>query len=222
MKTVSINKIPLFSSLDEEEIKVLEKVTKEKFFPKGCIIFQQGEAGDVLFIIVSGKVRVILTDESGREIVLSELGVGEFFGEMAILDEDPRSAGVIAKEDTTLLMLNRKDFVQKVKEHPEIAFKLLREMSKRLRGANRMIESLAFLDVVGRITRLLLDIGLKEGKKIEDKWIIFKRPPHQEIADMIGSSRETVSRVMKRLVKEGYITYHGKEIVLALNGKIFF
>jgi len=205
--------IPLFSGLSDEKIDALTKVARRKTFPKNTVLCSEGDLSDSLYIICTGKVKVTMNSEEGKEVILSMLGPGEYFGEMSLLDSEPRSATVITKESTELLIIAQRDFINLLSSDT-IAFNLLKGLLKRLREANRKIESLALLDVYGRIARLLNLLGKQHGEKL----LIEEKLTHQEIASMIGSSREMVSIILKELSNGGYITIDKKHI--SINKKL--
>ncbi len=209
-----LRKINIFSHLRDREVDKLLEVVEEKDFTKDSVILTQDDLGDTLFIIVRGKVKIVLLSEEGKEIILSTLREGDFFGEMSLLDGEPRSASVIALEDSSLLIIKREEFLKQIRKSPEIALRIMVEMSKRLRQADEKIGSLALLDVYGRVAQALLQLAKSEGEKTKKGVVIKKRPTHQEIANMVGISRETVSRVLSDFSKEGYITIKGKEIII--------
>jgi CRP/FNR family cyclic AMP-dependent transcriptional regulator len=152
----------------------------------------------------------MMSDEDGKEVILSILGPGEFFGEMGLIDDAPRSASVVAIEACELLAINRRDFKKCLAENFEMAMAVMRGLVRRLREADRKIGSLALLDVYGRVARLLLDMA----ETVDGQKMVTKRLPKQDIAKMIGASREMVSRVMKDLQMGGYIEMRGSTIVL--------
>ncbi len=209
-----LKSFPLFADLSEEDLEDIEKIVHKKSFSKGEIILYQFDPGDSLYIISRGKVKVVLFSRDGKEVLLSTLGPGEFFGEMALLDGLPRSASVVATEDSELLVLKRKDFIELIRNHPEIALRILTIMSKRLRYADQKIGSLILMDVYGRVARVLVELAEKEGKKINDDIIIETKLKQKDIASMVGASRETVSRVLKDFVRSGFITIDGKKIII--------
>jgi CRP/FNR family cyclic AMP-dependent transcriptional regulator len=202
--------VPLFSAIDREELERLAEVTREKQYPKGSIIVFEDDPGDSLFVVREGRVKVVLVAEDGREVILGVLGVGEHFGELSLIDEQPRSAHVIAMEDSTLLVLRREDFKRRVEVTPQLAWALLLELSRRLRRADGKIGGLVLLDVPGRIARLLLDAAGDVGGDTIDKPLT-----HQTIAQMIGASRETVSRAMSDFQVAGLITVARRRITIA-------
>ena len=202
--------VPLFNGLDRIELERFAEVTREKSYPKGSVILFEDDPGDSLFVVREGRVKVVLIGEDGREVILGVLGVGEYFGELSLIDDRPRSAHVIAMEDSNLLVLRREDFRKRVESSPSVAWSLLTELSRRLRRADDKIGGLVLLDVPGRIARLLLDLAEESGTNAIEKTLT-----HQTIAQMIGASRETVSRAMKDFQDAGWITVERRRIALA-------
>src|SRR6476469_2225345 len=193
--------VPLFSGLQRDEIQKFAELMRERSYPKGSVILFQDDPGDSLFVLRSGRVKVVLIGEDGRAVILGVLEPGAHFGELALIDDQPRSAHVIAMEDANLLILRREDFRRRVEANPSVAWALLTELSRRLRRADVKIGGLVLLDVPGRIARLLLDLADEAGSNAIDKPLT-----HQTIAQMIGASRETVSRAMKEFQDAGLIT----------------
>ncbi|HVO35827.1 MAG TPA: Crp/Fnr family transcriptional regulator [Gemmatimonadales bacterium] len=202
-----LKKVPLFSDLSEAELARFAEVTREREYPKNSVILFEDDPGDALYIVSAGQVKVVLIGEDGREVILSVLGDGDFFGEMALIDDEPRSAHVIAMRDSQLLVLRRDDFQAQLVAQPKIGLKLLRVLVQRLRQADEKIGGLVLLDVNGRVARLLLDMADEGGGPK-----ITRRLTHHTIAQMIGSSRETVSRAMRELVDRGLIDVTRREI----------
>jgi CRP/FNR family cyclic AMP-dependent transcriptional regulator len=199
--------VPLFKSLDAAELARFAELVREKDYPKGSVILFEDDPGDSLFIVRSGRVKVVLVAEDGREVILGILGAGEHFGELSLIDEQPRSAHVIAMEDASLLVLRREDFRKRVESNPSVAWSLLAELSRRLRRADGQIGSLVLLDVAGRIARLLIDTAdAGDGVRIE------KPVTHQTIAHLIGASRETVSRAMREFQDAGWIAIERRRV----------
>jgi len=205
-----LKNIPLFSGLNDKEMEALQKVAVIKTFPKNTILFSEGDPSDSFYVVRKGKVNVGINDEEGREIILSMLGPGEYFGEMALLDGEPRCAFVTTKEKTQLFIVSKKDFQSLLISSPEIMLNLLKGLQKRLREANRKIESLALMNVYGRVARLLTQLA---GSR-EEEIVITDKLTHQEIASMVGASREMVSRVLKDLSNKGYISIFKKHITI--------
>lgn len=201
--------IPLFSGLHRDELTKFAELTRERAYPKGSVILFQDDPGDSLFVLREGRVKVVLIGEDGREVILGVLEPGAHFGELALIDDQPRSAHVIAMDDAQLLVLRREDFRRRVEANPSVAWALLTELSRRLRRADQKIGGLVLLDVPGRIARLLIDLADEA-----DGTMIEKALTHQTIAQMIGASRETVSRAMKEFQDQGLIRVERRRIAL--------
>ncbi|HET9797934.1 MAG TPA: Crp/Fnr family transcriptional regulator [Gemmatimonadaceae bacterium] len=202
--------VPMFSGLQRDELLKFAELTRERTYPKGSVILFQGDPGDSLYVLHQGRAKVVLIGEDGREVILGVLEPGAHFGELALIDDQPRSAHVIAMEDSQLLILRREDFRRRVEANPPVAWALLTELSRRLRRADQKIGGLVLLDVPGRISRLLLDLSAES-----DSATIEKPLTHQTIAQMIGASRETVSRAMKEFQEEGLIRVERRRIAVA-------
>lgn len=210
-----LRRVPLFESLTEADLQSFAELVRERSYPRGSVIVFEEDPGDALYVVAAGQVKVVLVAEDGREVILSVLGPGSFFGEMAILDEGPRSAHVIAMEESNLLILRRDDFHARLRAMPEVAISLLKEISRRLRRADEKIGSLVLLDVNGRLAHLLLRLADEErGDRIT------RRLTHHTIAQMIGSSRETVSRAMRGLVGRNVIEVSRTAILLRDRGAL--
>ncbi len=204
-----LRRVPLLATLGEEDLAAFAGLLRERRYPKGSMILAQGDPGEALYLLAAGQVKVVLIHEDGREVILSVLGVGSFFGEMALLDQEPRSAHVVAMTDSLLLQLRREDFQARLRSGPEVAIALLRELSRRLRRADETIGSLMLLDVNGRIANLLLELASEEGGER-----ITRRLTHATIGQMVGASRETVSRTMRSLVNRNILRVSRREILL--------
>jgi len=214
MEISLLRQVPLFEGLDDEQLDAIALVTITRRFDKHQVIILAEEEGDALFIISSGQVKVSIVSEDGREVILSLLGTGSVFGELSLLDGKPRSANVVTTENTDLYMLRRSDFLQLVYKVPQIAVGLLAELAARLRKTDRKIGGLALLDVTSRISETLLQLADEHGTETDDGVLLKSRPTHQQIANMSGTTRETVSRVLKRLEKQGYISTEGRTITI--------
>ena len=206
--------VPIFSELADEDISSLAHLALRKRYPKDTVVFFENEEGDFFFTILEGRIKVTILGDDGREVILSVLGPGDFFGEMALLDNEPRSATAIAVEESELLSLHRNDFQSVLNDNRSITSALIRVLSARLRRANHQISTLALLDVYGRVARVIVDKAREEGKRLRDGRIAFRRATHQEIANRIGTTRETVTRMLKDLERQGLIHVEGKEIVV--------
>jgi CRP-like cAMP-binding protein len=206
--------VPLFAELTDADIASLSQLAAPRRYPKDTVVFFENEEGDFFFIILQGRIKVTILGDDGREIILSVLGPGDFFGEMALLDNEPRSATAIAVEDSELLSLHRTDFQSVVSDNRSIQAALIKILTARLRRANHQISTLALLDVYGRVARVILDMAREEGRRLKDGRIAFRRPTHQEIANRIGTTRETVTRMIKDLERQALVRIEGREIVL--------
>lgn len=206
--------VPLLATLDDEQLGRVAALCTEVKFDRDQIILQQNEPGDALYILLAGRVKVVLYGEDGREVILSALRDGDFFGEMALIDGGPRSASVVAVEDSRLIRIRRDAFLRLLREHPEMALNILQAMTQRLRVADGRIGSLALMDVYGRVARALRELAQQEGVRRGSDIVLEKRPTHQELAAMAGTSRETVSRVLGDFGRSGLCSIEGRGLIL--------
>src|SRR5580765_1803391 len=167
----SFRKFALFAELDDRELAAIAAVAKARRYAKDDVVFHADESGDIFCLIKEGQVKVTMISPEGKEIILSMLGPGDFFGEMALLDDEPRSATVIATEALEVVTIWRTDFLQILSENFSIAKKVLAELSKRLRNASNRIESLATMDVYGRLARFFLDLARQSGKVLDNEYV---------------------------------------------------
>ncbi len=179
-----LGSVPMFTGLHRDELLKFAELTRERTYPKGSVILFQGDPGDSLYVLRQGRAKVVLIGEDGREVILGVLEPGAHFGELALIDDQPRSAHVIAMEDSQLLILRREDFRRRVEANPTVAWALLTELSRRLRRADQKIGGLVLLDVPGRISRLLLDLSAESSNGMIEKPLT-----HQTIAWPAASSR---------------------------------
>lgn len=211
LSLVVLRNIPLFAQLNEVELEKLSKISVRKRAERTAFVVRAGDSTDSLYILLNGRAKVTNTDEDGREIILAWLEAGEFFGEMGLIDGSPRSANVVAVEACELLVLSRDAFQRCMQDNFQVAQKLMQILVRRLREADRNIESLALLDVYGRVARLLLELSeMDEGQRV-----IKRKMSKQDMARMIGASREMVSKVMRDLELSGYIVCE-KNLVIIL------
>ena len=214
METRLLKKVPIFSSLEEGELRKIANLSSLHKYKKDNIILMEAETGNSLFIINKGSVKISRVSEEGKEVILAILKEGDFFGEMSLLNGKTRSANVTAIENSELLMLRREDFYNLLNSHPELSVTLLKELAKRIRMSDTQIKSLSLLDAVGRVASTILQI-VETGGTIEDgKMTIKKLPSQQDLANMAGTSRETVSRAFNLFIKEGYIVKEGNKIII--------
>jgi CRP-like cAMP-binding protein len=209
-----LRKVSIFSDLPADILGDLAGRMRPRGAEAGSVIVSQEEPGDSLFVLASGKVKVVLYGETGREIILSILREGDFFGEMALLDRQPRSANVVAVEESQLLSLDREAFQTHLTSHPSTAMNILAEMSRRLRRADEVIGNLALLDVYARVARSIRELAQEQGEPVDGGLLIRERPTQQEIAGLIGTSRETVSRALNDFTRRGLLEMSGKQILV--------
>ena len=205
-----LQNIPLFAGLPEVQLDHIAKMAVLRQVPRHKMIVFVGAKTDSLFVIVSGSAKVLNRDAEGREVILSMLEAGECFGEMGLIDDSPRSADVVANEACELLVISKADFTRALSENTELCLNIMKSLVLRLREANHKIESLALMDVYGRVAKLLLDNSEKENGVRTVKRKITKL----DMAKMVGASREMVSRVMKDLEHRGFVRVESGRIVL--------
>ena len=210
VSTTVLKSVPMFAAFREEQLRTLVTVVMRRSAPRGSVIMREGDRIDSLYIVISGRLKVMMGETDGKEVILGIVGPGEIFGEMGLIDDGPRSASVVAIEPCELLSLTKRDFKKCMVESYDTAMTVMRVLVRRLRAADRKIGSLAMLDVYGRVARLLLDMS----ENVDGQRIVTKRLPKQDIAKMIGASREMVSMVMRDLELSGYFEVRGSTIVL--------
>ncbi|HIA29246.1 MAG TPA: Crp/Fnr family transcriptional regulator [Candidatus Marinimicrobia bacterium] len=204
--------VPIFSALSANVLdELLSRMTKRSY-QKNNMILMEDEFGDTFFIIAGGSIKITRVSEDGREVILAMLGEGEFFGEMSLLDGETRSANAIAIEESKVLILKRHDFLLFLERFPKIAISLLTEMAGRIRKSDQQIESLSLSDAEHRIGITLIRMAEELGTIRQGKVEISNLPYQQDIANMAGTSRETVSRMMKILEEKGFIKRSGHNL----------
>lgn len=205
-----LDKVALFGGLSGDQLDFLTARASARTYPRGAIIVSEGDEGNSLFVIQSGTVKTYLSNDKGKEAVLSTQGPGEYFGDLALFDDAPRSASVVALEPCRLLVISKSVLRQALAERPEIALMLLKGLASRVRTLTESVRTFAFLDVFGRLVRTLYALASdKDGQLVIDHKIT-----QQELANRIGASREMVSRIMNDLVEGGYIKVDGKRILI--------
>jgi CRP/FNR family cyclic AMP-dependent transcriptional regulator len=205
-----IRNVPLFSLLPDTQLVLLTQMLLRKPYPRDSTVIAAGDPTDALYVVISGRLKVVMSDNEGREVILAILNQGDFFGEMGLIDQAPRSATVVTIEPCELLTITRTDFTKCLQKNFDFTMNVMRGLVKRLREADTKIGSLALMDVCGRVARLLMEMA----ETIDGQKVITRRLPKQQIAKMIGASREMVSRVMKDLETNGHIEVRARQIVL--------
>lgn len=196
-----IRRVPLFSMLTHAQAEAIAEGVVKRRFRRGEIIVEQGQKSNALFILLTGRARVLTSDSRGREVILAMLHPGDYVGEMSLIDNEPHSATVRAEVQTDVLVLGRAEFARCLPENSSLAYAIMRGLVARLRAADRQIESLALLDVYGRVARTLLDMAEDTGGTL----MIRNKVSRQDLAKIVGASREMVSRVMKDLEERQYV-----------------
>jgi CRP/FNR family cyclic AMP-dependent transcriptional regulator len=210
-----IRNVPVFADIEVAELAKIVRVGVRKKYKKGSIILLEEETGAALFVIVSGKVKIVRTDDEGREVILSILGENDFFGEMSILDGLSRSASVVAITKTELFMIHRRDFLKLMQDVPSVAISLLKEMTLRLRKADSQIKSLSLKDATGRVANVILQLADDIGTIRKGRVEIDELPLQQDLANMAGTSRETISRVVHSFIKKGLVEMRGNKLIIS-------
>ena len=208
----NLNAIPIFIDLDADELADVSESCTPRKYPKNSMIILEEEMGDVVFIVMSGTVKITRVNDEGKEVILAMLGSGEVFGEMAILDGESRSANALAQENCEVVTINREEFLNIVKTNNKVALNLMTEFAIRLRKSDQQIEALSLDDAEHRIGVSILNLAEEMGVIRKGAVTIENLPYQQDIANMAGTSRETVSRVMKIFEDRGLITKTGHKL----------
>ncbi len=197
-----IRRVPLFAMLTPSQAESVSEAVIKRRFKRGELVVEQGKKSNALFIILTGRCRVFTSDARGREVILANMQPGDYIGEMSLIDNEPHSASVRAEVQTDVLMLGRLEFARCLPENTSMAYAVMKGLVQRLRSADRKIESLALMDVYGRVARALLEASELNAEGLN---IIKDKVSRQDLAKMVGASREMVSRVMKDLEERGFI-----------------
>ena len=214
MSIDSLSSVPLFLDLDDVELANVEEHCTPRKYPKNSMVILEEEFGDIIFIILKGTVKITRVNDEGKEVILALLGTGEIFGEMAILDGEARSANALAQEDCELLAIQKSEFLNLLRRNFKISFALMCELAKRLRKSDQQIEALSLSDAEHRIGVSVLNLAEDMGVIRKGQVTIDKLPFQQDIANMSGTSRETVSRVLKLFEDRHMITKIGHTVVI--------
>lgn len=204
----SLKEIPFLANLPEEDLNVLASHAKKGSFPKRAFIITEGGETESLYILLSGKVRIFSSDENGKEVTLKILEPGSYFGELSLLDDEPRSVSVMTQEKTTCGIISKANFKHWLKEHPDATFGLIQDLSKKVRSLTNKIKDLALSNVYERTIKVLKEMAVESDGELT----IFNKPTQQEFANIVGSSREMINKVMMELTKGGYLIMDQKTI----------
>jgi len=214
-RTIRLMKnVPLFSKMKDEEVAQIAGGCTRKVCQKDRVILVEEEVGQSLFIILKGTVKVTRTSEEGREVILTMLKAGDFFGELSLLDGKGRSATVIAMENSELMALRRAEFLELIERYPQIAIELLKVLGDRIRKCDLQIESLTLQDAVGRVGAAVLHVAEQTGYRRGESVIIPKLPVQQDLANMAGTARETISRIMALFEAKKLIEREGHRVII--------
>jgi CRP/FNR family cyclic AMP-dependent transcriptional regulator len=213
-ETTYLKQVNIFAGLSDEDLSELSAVARRRTFRAGEVIFHREDPGQVLYVIKEGKVKICLISPDGQEISLVVFGKGEYFGELALLDGLPRSADAIALERVECYTLQRSDFHKAIMKNPKIAIKVLEVLCKRLRSTDQQVEDLIFLDVYGRVAKKLVDLAETHGVPVADGTRIDVRLTQQELASMVGASRESVNKVIGYFVDKQFISTDKQRITI--------
>lgn len=205
---------PLFATMDDEEKAKLFESMAKVHLARGEVLFHEGEPGDRLYVIARGKIKLGRRSADGRENLLSVLGPGEMFGELSLFDPGPRTATVSAVSDSLLYELHHKQLVDWLREHPNVAMQLLRSLARRLRRTNDSLADLVFSDVPGRVAKALLDLAQRFGEQTPDGPRVAHDLTQEELAQLVGASRETVNKALADFTARGWVRREGRAVVL--------
>ena len=209
-----LGRTQLFAELDKQSLARLGERTMERSYRKGQLVFHQGDLGDSLFVIVEGLVKVFVTSEEGDEMVLVTLPSPETFGELALIDGGPRSASAETLEPTSVLSLTRSTLLEVMHEHPELTESLLRSIGGVVRRLTEQASDLVFLDLHGRVAKLLLALAAERGEKRGEEIMLDLHMTQSDLAGMVGGSRQSVNQILRTFERRGYLEFHGRQVVL--------
>ncbi|ARN76435.1 Crp/Fnr family transcriptional regulator [Oceanicoccus sagamiensis] len=210
-----LDKVEIFDGLSEQELEALSASSVVRSYPKNTVIINENDHADSLYIIESGRVKVYCSDKNGKEFIMNTLTAEDYFGELALLDDDKRSASVRTMEKSSFCIIYKEDFNKVLEQQPNIAKTLIRNLTRRVRKLTKDVKALALQDVYGRVTNVLTTLA---DEREDGSAIIPEKLTQQDIADRVGASREMVARILKDLTIGEYISFEGRNIIL--NGKL--
>jgi len=210
----AVHKAPLFTALDEASAATLRAAMTGLKLSRGQVLFKEGDAGDRLFVVVDGKLKLGTTSNDGRENLLSILGPGDMFGELSLFDPGPRTATATAVVDSRLLALANDQVIGWVKEHPQVSLQLLGRLAQRLRKANDVLSDLVFADVPGRVAKAIIELGERFGTKKDDGLHVNHELTQEELAQLVGASRETVNKALADFASRGWVKLEPRAVII--------
>lgn len=202
-----LSTISIFEGLSESELETIESLTVSRSYPKNSVIINEGDQANAMYMVKTGKVRVYVSDNQGKEFILNTMGIGEYFGELSLLDDEKRSASVMTTESATFSIIYKEDFTKAILNNPQLALALLKNLTGRIRQLTDNVKTLALQDVYGRIRKTLMGMATE----VDGEFVIEEKLTQQDIANRIGSSREMVARILKDLATGGYIESERKQ-----------
>jgi CRP-like cAMP-binding protein len=204
----------MFEHLATEDLEQLSGLLQQRHYNKGEVIFHQGDVGTALFIVRMGEVAIRLSSSEGKEVILALLGRGDAFGELALLDGEPRSTDAVSRDESDLLRLNQEDFRRFLSERPQVAMALLAVLSRMVRRVTQLVHDSAFLDARARLARVLLDLARTQGQPAAEGGIVIPRLTQVELANLCGVTRESANKWLSFYKREGLLTVEGGQITL--------
>lgn len=214
MDTDVLRRAPLFASLNDEAFAALTEEITEVDLSRGSALFYEGDPGDQLYFIVSGKIKLGRTASDGRENLVAIMGPGEIFGEMALFDPSPRSTSATAVSEARLAGLKHENLRKVITRSPEVSAQLLQALARRLRRTNENLADLVFSDVPGRVAKALLDLADRFGRPATDGILVAHELTQEELAQLVGASRETVNKALAEFVQRGWIRLEARAVVI--------
>lgn len=206
-----LNQVEIFQGLNEGELSALSASSTSRVYPKNTVVIHENDTADSLFIIESGKVKVYCSDKNGKEFIMNTQGTGDYFGELALLDDCLRSASVRTVEKSSFCIIYKDDFNKVLDSHPNIARTLIKNLTERVRKLTADVKSLALQDVYGRVANVLMDLSIERG---DGTLYVPEKLTQQDIADRVGASREMVARILKDLTIGEYVRFEGRHIII--------
>lgn len=207
-------KAPLFAALSDEDARRLFDSMAPRRLSRGEVVFREGDEGDSLYVIVSGKVKLARSSADGRESLLAVLGPGEMFGELSLFDPGPRLSTAYVVSNSELVSLGNDALRLFLADHPEVAMQMLAGLAHRLRRTNEGLSDLVFTDVPGRVAKALLDLADRFGRRTEDGLLVAHELTQEELAQLVGASRETVNKALADFAHRGWVTLGAKSVTL--------
>jgi CRP-like cAMP-binding protein len=209
-----LSNISLFENLQAEELEHLSTLLRSRRYAKGEVIFHQGDVGTALYILRKGQVHIRLSSDDGKEVILALLDRGDVFGELALLDDEPRSTDAVAREEVDLLSLQREDFRKFLDARPQVAMRLLSALSRLVRRVTQLVHDTTFLDARTRLVRVLLELAENQGRPGTEGVVIAQKLTQSELANLCGLTRESTNKWLRFYVREGLLSYEGGQITL--------